>query len=221
MADQERQEEIVAQGRPIVGIVASALALVGLTYVIVTGGQSDDEAYPEPTEPTTSTTAPSPTATSEPTAQSSPTVIPRGPATSPAIDGVLAGGGRFVVYERMPGVLCALIDDNAGDATATENTTTENSEICHLELLTASGAAVIDTRLAFGYLSPGASSASLRYRTSGVSNDGIRIEPNARFFALPIAGNNPYRLQYRTASFDIAKRGPTGQVAGRSCAVAG
>ncbi len=194
------------------GITLSALAVVGLAYLFMTGGQPAEEAGSSTTE-LPSTVAPTSIAanaatTVEPNSSQSSTSRPIGPLTTPSIDGVLAGGAEFVVYERMPGVLCALIDDNAGDASATENTTTENSEICHLELLTASGAAVIDTRLAFGYLSPGGSSASLRYRTSGVSNDGIRIEPNARFFALPITGNDPYRLQYRTASFDIANEVP-------------
>ena len=200
MADREHQEEIVAKRRPIGGIVASALALVGFGYIILTGGESDEEAVPAPTEPTIPTTTAAPT-----------TAAPD--SVTPAVDGRLPGGEEFVVYEPTPGVLCAVINASPAAQTAPDNTPAAagadiGAETCHLELVTSSGAAVIDTRLAFGYLSPGASSASLRYRTNGVSNDGIRIEPNARFFALPITGADPYRLQYRTANFDLDNEVP-------------
>ncbi len=44
MEDREHQEEIVAQRRPILGITLSALAVVGLAYLFMTGGQPAEEA---------------------------------------------------------------------------------------------------------------------------------------------------------------------------------
>lgn len=123
-----------------------------------------------------------------------PAVVSSNP---PRIDGLLADGTPFIVTELVPGVLCAVIGEQTSD------------ERCHHELVTASGAMTIDTQIIFGYLPGGASSAAIRYRTSDTSgNLGVRVEPNAGFFAVPIRSDDPYRLQYKTAALTNVREVP-------------
>lgn len=186
--EKEELHETVTENRSRLssGVLIVAAGAIGLALVLSgRGGNIDDSTAAPSTAP--STTAPTTTA---PTTAAPATTVepPSGPFASPSVEGALANGTPFVVTEPDPGVLCAVIDE---------------VETCHLELVTASGAGVVDDRLVFGYLRPGTASASIRYRTGQPSSSGIRIEPDARFFALPLRASDPYRLQYRDGDFEV------------------
>lgn len=188
-AEVERQTEVVAPRRSALGLVGAVAVVIGLGWLVVNGGSDlDDGALPPTTLPPT-------TLPSEP----APPPI-AGPVVAPRVEGQLRSGTPFEVYEQTPGVLCAVFPDGVGGD--------GSSEICHLELPSASGPAVIDGALVFGYLPPESASASLRYRTGNIGTEGVRLEPSARFFALPIRAQDPYRLQYRDDEFDVVEEIP-------------
>lgn len=203
------QAELIAPGRSFGGLILSALAVLGLAYVAITGGsgsdgsESDGSGSDEPPSTTVPTSAPISTIVPAPMA---------GPGNPPRVEGTLRSGAPFEVFESSPGVLCAVFPDDATypvhAVPMADVARVDAPEFCHLELVTGSGAAVLDETLIFGYLRPGAASASLRYRTGGTGNDGIRVERSARFFALPIRADDPYRLQYRTEEFDLVEEAP-------------
>ena len=177
--------ETVTPKRSALGLLGTGAAIAALGWLVVTGGNNDEEASP-------------------------PTTIAPAPDTeSPAfgnlrVAGVLRDDTSFEVYESAPGVLCAIFPD---DRHGTYDT-------CHLEPESASGAAVIDDLLVFGYLTPGAESASVRYRSGQSVNDGVRVEQTARFFALPLRSRGAYRLQYRDGDFQVESEVPLVAVRG-------
>ncbi len=176
----ELTTELVAPSRSIVGLLGVGTVIVGLGWLVVTGG-NDGVALP----PTT-------------TVASAPDIDPPALTGDPAVAGVLQDGRTFEVSESSPGVLCVTFPDDPGNA----------AETCHLELESASGAGVVDDLLVFGYLTAGAESASVRYRSGQSINDGVRVEQTAGFFALPLRSDDAYRLQYRTGDFDIESEVP-------------
>jgi len=133
---------------------------------------------------------PSPPSTTTP-----PTSEPSRPldAGQPSVSGVLLDGTPFTVTETEPGLLCADIDD---------------VETCHREGIRATGPGVVDDALVFGYLPPGARAATVRYRSIRPSSDGVEIESDAGFFAIPLQDDDPYRLQYRNDAFDVDRELP-------------
>jgi hypothetical protein len=179
--------ELIVERRSWLSSSVLALCIAGLVVLVISGGSADEEGDGE-AAPIAPTTAPrtTPATTPEP-------LEPLEPFADPTIDGTLVDGTPFSVSEPDPGVLCAIIED---------------VETCHLELITASGAAVVDDALVFGYLTPGATSASVRYRSGQSINDGVRIESDARFFALPLRPGAAYRLQYRNSDYEIETEVP-------------
>lgn len=204
---EQRQHEVVAPGRSTLGIVVSVVAVVGLGYAALTGGSTEpDGGVPEPV-PDSGVVDDGLSDVADPTPAVDGDVVDGLLTISePRIEGQLADGAAFEVRERMPGVLCAVVPgpsaalDRAGSADVIER--------CHHELVTGSGAAVLDAGLIFGYLRPGAASASLRYRAGPTDDEGLRVEPSAGFFALPIQGDDPYRLQYRSSDEEVVEEVP-------------
>lgn len=183
--------EVVAPQRSPLAMAGIGIMIAALGWFVVTSGTdgtSGDVALP-----------PSTTARQAPTPPEPPPRPPLPPlADDPRVEGELRDGRAFEVYEASPGVLCV---------TFPEISSTE-LDTCHLELESASGAGVIEDFLVFGYLTAGAESASVRYRSGEPGNTGLRIEPIARFFALPLRFDDAYRLQYRDANFDVASEVP-------------
>lgn len=156
----------------------AALVVAALALLVIRGGSTTDLA-----DPSVSSSTFAPSTTEAPTPSTTDTSqADRGPFEEPSVRGQLADGTPFVVTETTPGVLCAVIDQE---------------ETCHLELVTASGAGLIDDALVFGYLRPGTEFAAVRYRSTQTSSEGLEVEPDARFFALPLQASDAYRLQYR------------------------
>lgn len=176
----ELTRDVVAPKRSFVGLVGGGAIMAALGWLVVTGG-NDEIAVPPST-----TVAPAPDS------------FPPAVTEDPTVTGVLRDGRAFEVSESSPGVLCVTFPDNPGSA----------AETCHLELESGSGAGVVDDLLVFGYLTAGAESASVRYRSGQSINDGIRIERDAGFFALPMRPNDAYRLQYRNADFSVESEVP-------------
>lgn len=185
----ENHESVGGQ-RSWVTIAALGMCIAGLAVsVILDGSKSTTNGQSEGTPPAgTSTTVSRTTA-----ATTEASTVESGPFADPLLSGELADGTPFTVTEPDPGVLCAVIDD---------------VETCHLELVTASGPAIVSEALVFGYLSPGTASAAVRYRFTQPSNSGIRVDANARFFAVPLRAPSPYRLQYLDADFAVDSEVP-------------
>ena len=181
--------EVVAPGRSPLRLFGVGLVMAALGWLVISGGSTQETSRPP------ATTVPEPAPTPPPSTSSAPT-----PARAPRVAGALRDDRAFEVYESSPGVLCATIPDKPPATTSVDT--------CHLELESASGAGVIDELLVFGYLTAGAESASVRYRSGQPSNVGVRIEPAARFFALPLRADDAYRLQYRDSDYVVALEVP-------------
>lgn len=187
--EAEQIQEKIGSSRSWFANGVVGLCVAGLVALLISGG-SEPEAAPSETAPAVpSTTAPEITAP-EITAPDS---------GDPTVTGQLVNGEAFSVSEPNPGVLCATIDE---------------TETCHLELVTASGAGMVENALVFGYLPAGAASASIRYRSGPTSNAGVQLEPTARFFAVPLQSSDAYRLQYRDGDFEIEREEPLVAVRG-------
>lgn len=176
--------ELINGRRSWTTAVAVGLCIAGLA-ILVTRGEATEDTSNEGEVERPPTTAPS--------AAEFEAVKPTGSFPDPTLRGELEDGTPFTVTEPGPGVLCAVI---------------EGAETCHLELVTASGPGIVSDALVFGYLSPGTTSATVRYRFTQPSNSGIRVEPNARFFAVPLRAPAPYRLQYLDADFAVDSEVP-------------
>lgn len=177
-------------------LVAAALAVAGLAGLVVATGSAD----PEVATPTTIAEPPTDTPTSSTTIDEA-SAIDEGPSSTASeltaieptsLSGFLSSGRRFQVEEPMPGVLCATI----------ESAPQRSERICHHENLDASGAAVLD-ELIFGYLSPGADSARVRYRQANRSTTPAVVDRQSGYFALPVVADDPYRLQYLGEGFVV------------------
>lgn len=126
-----------------------------------------------------------------PTTSVAPTTVPA--VALPSVSGELLDGTPFVVVESEPGLLCAEIG---------------GSETCHRDGVRSSGPGLVADDLVFGYLPPGSRAATVRYRSIRPSAEGVEIEPDARFFAIPLQDDDPYRLQYRNDDFDVEREVP-------------
>jgi hypothetical protein len=170
-------------------LVAAALAVAGLAGLVIATGSADPEvatpttvAEPLIDAPTSSTTIDETSAIDEAPSSAASELTAIEPTS---LSGLLSNGRWFQVEEPMPGVLCATI----------ESAPRGSERVCHHENLDASGAAVLD-ELIFGYLSPGADSARVRYRQANRSATPAVVDQQSGYFALPVVADDPYRLQY-------------------------
>lgn len=178
--------EVVAPKRSMLGLLGIGAVIAALGWLVVAGGTGADQAL-SPSTTDTSVPAPDPTPPA-----------PQQTSGDARVAGELRDGRAFEVFEASPGVLCVAFPD----------TPDNDLDTCHLELESATGAGVVDELLVFGYLTVGADSASVRYRSGQPGNAGIRLEQSARFFALPLRSDDAYRLQYRDADFEVESEVP-------------
>lgn len=169
----EEKVEIVTPRRSSTGTLLSIVGIVIVGWFVVTGG--DNEPQPPPATddaPVPSTTIP-------------PEEIQR------SLDGDLADGDRFRVTEVGDGVVCATIVSNL-DAVRPDR----SLPFCDVADALDGTPGVIAGRLVFGQLPAEADGVALRYRERPVGNTGLRIDREAGLFALPIRGDDAYRLQF-------------------------